>query len=142
MSRPLVIAVLIILLGLVGVMANVVSKPYRKEEPKQDPQAAAAQAKTRNDMAKDMRPINAKTQQSNAATPPRPKAPPMPSGGPNRKYGQMDLTDDWFKRRADGEAGVAALKAKDAQEKKWQAEDAKKMQQAAQVQTTPEPKVK
>jgi len=118
MSRPVALGVLIILLALVGVMANIVQKPYHKDDARQQ-ELTPAQAQAKMEAMKKQQEAQKKMMEleMKKMKPPKTALHPKPSSG-GKPAGAMDLDTGWWERRAQGEAGIQQMKAKDEAEKR------------------------
>jgi hypothetical protein len=130
MSRLFLAGVLAVLLGLLGVMANLVSPKAKGPDPAEAAKVEAAQKQKQEDQMskqqqamKDMMKQHSSAKASpegNGHLPSRPKSPtPSPNKG-------MQVTSDWFVSRPDGAAGIKKL-----------ADEDKKEQQATPMLTQP-----
>lgn len=131
MSRPLVLGVLIILLALVGVMANIVQKPYHKDDVRQQQELTPAQAKEKMEEAKKRQEAQKKLMEleMRKAKPPKPTTGAKPTSG-GKPAGAMDLDFGWWLKRPAGEAGIEKMKAQDEAEKR-EIERAAKLREGA-----------
>ncbi len=136
MSRPFLIGILAIMLGLLGVMSLYVKADPKKEQEKAQMDAAAAQKKAADDEAKKQQQTSMQDQAKEkmkemAATINRQNK--MPDESPGKLAGKIptvppkaaenpndDMNWDWAKRRKPGAAGMQEV-IKTAEEKKKKA---------------------
>ncbi|HSV72430.1 MAG TPA: hypothetical protein VLH79_01575 [Chthonomonadales bacterium] len=109
MSRTFVTAVLVVMLGLLGVMSFVVRATVRPPEPEPpDPAQVAAAQRQHNEDRKRLE--EQAREQAQAAQAQAQQQPPAAA------LQEMDLAENWHLRRQDGEEGVRLMRKVQARE--------------------------
>jgi hypothetical protein len=112
MSKLFLAAVLAVLLGLLGVMANVVSPKPKEPDPEVKAKMEAAQKQSQDDAIKkqqdQMKSLLNGKQAAKVEEPPQGHLPPPPKGLKTGPKG-MAITSDWYQSRPPGDAGIKKL---------------------------------
>ena len=126
MSRVLTYAILGVLIIILGVMSYVVEQAGKPEPPKKPTEQEALQrqremqermkkeAEARQKMLETIKKQQA--QKRSGKRPVNPTAPEPPKGKNTVPPGALDISEDWFRKRAPGEAGIKELEEKSKQE--------------------------